>query len=130
VRESSDFFPDYCNYLNPVPLQAVYERWIRKFEQKEVGCGFASQINSRKRQGCGLPGDVQVRASSSNVCVEGIKELPSARAGHRGKGCGHVLALITIISTTPEKLWAALTNEPVEKARYSPYLRLPLQILG
>ena len=24
------------HYLNPVPLQAIYERWIRKFEQKRL----------------------------------------------------------------------------------------------
>ncbi len=24
------------HYLNPVPLQAVYERWIRKFEEKRL----------------------------------------------------------------------------------------------
>ncbi len=24
------------HYLNPLPLQAIYERWIRKFEQKRL----------------------------------------------------------------------------------------------
>ncbi|HUI71918.1 MAG TPA: winged helix-turn-helix domain-containing protein [Spirochaetia bacterium] len=24
------------HYLNPVPLQAIYERWIKKFEQKRL----------------------------------------------------------------------------------------------
>ncbi len=24
------------HYLNPVPLQAIYERWIRKFEEKRL----------------------------------------------------------------------------------------------
>jgi len=25
-----------AHYLNPVPLQAIYERWIKKFEQKRL----------------------------------------------------------------------------------------------
>jgi DNA-binding transcriptional ArsR family regulator len=36
------------HYLNPVPLQAIYERWIRKFEGKRLEALFTLKMTLEK----------------------------------------------------------------------------------
>ena len=43
------------HYLNPVPLQAIYERWIRKFEEKRLDALHALKtvLETEKEKGNG-----------------------------------------------------------------------------
>ncbi len=36
------------HYLNPVPLESIYERWIRKFEEKRLEALFALKTTLEK----------------------------------------------------------------------------------
>src|SRR5512135_1791768 len=62
------------HFLNPVPLQEVYERWIAKFEQPHL-----EALHALKRR----------------------LEEPMPRS---------TFVYVTYIRTTPEELWAALTD--------------------
>jgi len=76
------------HYLNPVPLHEIYERWIAKFERKEL----EALSGLRKR----LEEEAQTMDDS--------RDKPA-------------LVYVTYIATTPERLWEALTD-PDLTARY------------
>lgn len=51
------------HYLNPVPLQAIHERWIRKFEEKRLEALFALKSTLEKEARPGARGKENRRGS-------------------------------------------------------------------
>lgn len=68
---------DKHHYLNPMPIQAVYERWVGKFARP-----WAEALSALKTQ---------------------LEEAPMSTATH-------TQVFETYIRTSPERLWAALTE--------------------
>lgn len=74
------------HYLNPVPLQEIYERWIAKFERADL----AALSALKDRLELHHPG-------IGHLEQESVMDKPK-------------LIYVTYISTTPQKLWDALTD--------------------
>ncbi len=70
------------HYLNPVPLQAIYERWIRKFEGRrlEALSALKDVLTQKYLLGRSVHSDWKVGSEVKIVTPEGSIELQSREA--------------------------------------------------
>jgi uncharacterized protein YndB with AHSA1/START domain/DNA-binding transcriptional ArsR family regulator len=96
------------HYLNPIPIQTVYDRWVSKYAQPWANAlvGLKSSL------------EAATMTHSTESTLQTQREPLPAKPGSSDGSAKHSHVMQIFIRTTPERLWQALTDGNLSQQYY------------